>query len=160
MGCGASSRRAAPARRAAAPAPVGPKLEATNVAAADRIFRSIDVDSSGTVELSELHEYLLKKMNVMPSQVQTVLEGLDVDGDGKISIDEWREGWASYAQGSNSPSFKSSKSPSNSFKRFDPHAKSVGGVRSPMLRGSKAASAKERWLQTFLALDPRRHIVD
>jgi hypothetical protein len=60
--------------------------------AADKVFREIDTDKSGTIEPDELAAYLVK-IGEVPSKAHTLLMALDTDGDGKISLAEWRKGW-------------------------------------------------------------------
>ena len=61
---------------------------------AERIFREIDADCSGTIEPEELAAYLVTEdSGVAPSKAHALLMQLDTDGDGKISLEEWRAGW-------------------------------------------------------------------
>ncbi len=52
------------------------------------------------MDLKELTAYLLKSGET-PSKVQEVLTALDADGDGQVSRDEWRKGWAAGTAGIN-----------------------------------------------------------
>ena len=58
----------------------------------DAIFRAVDVDGDGNVDPSELLEYLLS-VGELPSVAHELLRKLDVNGDGLISLEEWRTGW-------------------------------------------------------------------
>ena len=64
---------------------------------AERIFNEIDTDRSGTIELTELAAYLAKEgAGLPPSKAHTLLMKLDADGDGKVSLEEWKVGWGRY----------------------------------------------------------------
>ena len=74
-------------------AQVAPKTRAVKNEA-DKIFRIIDTNKSGTIELEELAAYLVRTGDAgPPSRAHALLMSLDTDSDGKISKDEWRRGW-------------------------------------------------------------------
>ena len=59
---------------------------------ADAIFHKVDLDGDGNVDPDELLKYLLK-VGELPSVAHELLRKLDVNGDGLISLEEWRAGW-------------------------------------------------------------------
>jgi hypothetical protein len=76
----------------AAPVAAPSAEDLSEIREAERIFRSIDTDRSGTIELAELATYL-EKVGEAPSKAHRLVMSLDADGDGKISEAEWRKGW-------------------------------------------------------------------
>lgn len=64
---------------------------------ADRLFAIIDRNASQTIEPAELLIHLL----VAGQEPETVAElflNMDTDGDGRISIDEWRDGFEAFLE--------------------------------------------------------------
>lgn len=59
---------------------------------ADDVFDQIDIDKNGTLDTKELVVYMVREFT--PTCAHTLLRMLDVDGDKRISRDEWRRGWA------------------------------------------------------------------
>ena len=59
---------------------------------ADVIFKMIDVDQSGFIDPPELQTFLLSRGESI-QDVDSLLSRLDTNGDGKVDIVEWRQGW-------------------------------------------------------------------
>lgn len=62
-------------------------------AVAETIFDIIDSDKSGTIDLTEMAKYLIEQ-GEQPSRVQSFFDKMDADGDGSITREEWKKGWA------------------------------------------------------------------
>ena len=74
-------------------------------AAADRAFRTIDTKRKGTIKVEDAAEYMAssssRRCESMPqSKARATIIALDKDGDGNISLDDWREGWGKGMLGS------------------------------------------------------------
>ena len=63
---------------------------------AERIFNIIDTDKSGEIDGSELLTHLLAA-GVDADEISRTFAAIDTDGDGAITRDEWRAGYARYA---------------------------------------------------------------
>ena len=64
-------------------------------ARADQLFATIDTDRNGSVSQQELLTYLLG-VGVEQEEIAHIFAALDTDGDGRITPDEWRAGYARY----------------------------------------------------------------
>jgi len=60
---------------------------------ADFIFKKVDKDKSGTVELEEMTEFLCGPGGMSGPEVKALVERMDTDGNGSIDRDEWRTAW-------------------------------------------------------------------
>ena len=67
----------------------------SQVEEADSIFAIIDTDHSGTIEPNELLLHLLDQ-GQEPETIAELFRGLDTDGDGVITKEEWRAGYARF----------------------------------------------------------------
>jgi len=56
-----------------------------------KLFDQIDVDNSGTIDIDELREILIR-LNFPYSAIANVFESFDIDGDGLIDKEEWKLG--------------------------------------------------------------------
>ena len=63
---------------------------------AERIFNIIDADKSGEIDASELLTHLLAA-GIDADEISRTFAAIDTDGDGAITRDEWRAGYARYA---------------------------------------------------------------
>ena len=59
------------------------------------LFDEIDTDCHGSIEDSELLVHLLKK-GVDGPAIEQLFKALDINSDGHISRDEWRQGFSLY----------------------------------------------------------------
>lgn len=58
------------------------------------IFTNFDKDKSGTIELSELKMVAKELGEEIPEdELQTIMGKLDINGDGKISFEEFKFWW-------------------------------------------------------------------
>lgn len=58
------------------------------------IFNNFDKDKSGTIELSELKMVAKELGEEIPEdELQTIMGKLDINGDGKISFEEFKFWW-------------------------------------------------------------------
>ena len=62
---------------------------------ADRLFAKIDKDESGTIDADELLKHLLEA-GVEADEISRAFAAIDTDGDGAITKEEWRAGYARY----------------------------------------------------------------
>ena len=62
-----------------------------------RLFDTIDTDRSGTIEDSELLVHLISQ-GVEEKVITALFRALDVNSDGSISRDEWRDGFELYTK--------------------------------------------------------------
>jgi solute carrier family 25 (mitochondrial phosphate transporter), member 23/24/25/41 len=55
------------------------------------IFYKHDLDKSGTIDTNELtHAFKVLKLNVSQSDIKNLMEEIDVDGNGKLDLDEFK----------------------------------------------------------------------
>ena len=90
---GPSTPRAAKVARLMCPICRG--FELSSDATADSLFSIIDTNKSGTIESNELLLHLLVA-GQEPEEIAQLFLGLDLDSDGVISQQEWRDGYQHY----------------------------------------------------------------
>ena len=56
---------------------------------AERIFRALDVDSSGYVDRGELSRHVMATAGVDQAMAERVFQAFDVDSSGNIELSEW-----------------------------------------------------------------------
>ena len=66
----------------------------------ENIFNSFDKDKSGTIELNELKDVAAALGETLPQdQLNEIVKKLDTNGDGKISLDEFKFWWSNGLKG-------------------------------------------------------------
>ena len=75
-------------------------MAATQEKQIEQIFNSFDKDKSGTIELNELKEVAQALGETLTDQqTRGIVKKLDTDGDGKISLKEFKFWWMNGLKG-------------------------------------------------------------
>ena len=70
---------------------------------AERSFRIVS-KGSARIPIASMKAYLREQKEVQDELIDSIVAGLDVNGDGEIDLDEWTQGYSTIAPGSMSPS--------------------------------------------------------
>ena len=89
----------------AASAPSRTRVSPEILTEAERVFQKIDKKGAreGEIEVAKVAAYLIKSGETNAHTAHELIMQLDADNNGKISLDEWRKGWASKLVGDGSP---------------------------------------------------------